>query len=120
MALRAAPHTVTIYRRSTTGSSAYSEELVSWAAVAAGVAMDIQPPGPGEVKQFEYGRFSDATYKAFAAANVDIRPDDGVKITASDITSWSGRRFMVKVGGDWGSRGEVQVRLVDTHEDFDA
>lgn len=114
MTLRAAPHTVDVYRRTTTGTGPLGEP---WARVAQGVPMDIQYPS-GKAQAEQYGRVAVARYKAFAAHDADIRADDGLLVTSSEIPAFEGRRFLVLPGISIGQRGGWQGTVEDTQEDF--
>jgi hypothetical protein len=118
--MRAAPHRVSIYRRSASGKSAYAEVQPAWGLVAEGVPFDVQLSGhaTGEVVQLLIGRDANARYQSFAPHGTDQRPDDGVLITASEIPGMIGRRFDTREAMDWGARGGVQGVVEDSDEDF--
>jgi len=117
MTLRSADHTVSVYRRGPAGVSADGRELRSWDPVASGLQFSFGRGG-GSVEQQPFGRVSNGRYPAHAETGKDIRVDDGIRLTASTITSAVGRRFLVRSATDFGARGELQMEIEDTHEAF--
>lgn len=107
------PHRATIYRRVSTLTSERMQ-VTRWEAVATDVPCDIQPTS-GQVDQEAYGRRSAQRVHAFFDTGTDLRPDDGVGVTAGP----GPRRWLVKSAGDWGPPGDLEADLEETKERFD-
>ena len=115
MALRAAPHSGSIWRRVAAASSDYAEELSTRTSVADDVPLDLQLAS-GDVEGRAYGRVGTGEHQLFMDAGVDLRQDDIIRIDESDNAAMVNRRFAVKNTMDWGARGGVQGAVEDSEE----
>lgn len=106
-----------ILRRGKTGTNEDAEEVTGWTLIVGDVPCDIQPARMASVEQGMYGRTEQERRETYFNTGVDIKPDDGVYVDSNDDdASMVGRRFLVAPGGDWGTKGGVQVELVPTLE----
>lgn len=108
------PHTVTVYRRGVTGSTEFREQKTGWLEVATGVQGDLQPAG-GQVFQEEYGEAPERRRRGFFDAGTDIKPGDGLAVTAGPGT---GTRWIVDTADDWGAPGALEIECTETAEAF--
>lgn len=107
------PHRATIHRRVST-LTPDRMQVTRWEVVATDVPCDIQPAG-GAVDQQPYGRRSVQRAQWFSDSGTDLRPDDGVEVTAGP----GPKRWVVASAGDWGPPGDLEADLEDTEERFD-
>lgn len=113
MALRSAPHTVSVFRRLKTTKSTYGKQLVAHDEVATDIAFDVQLQS-GNVEQRGFGGVQQGEYQAFAPTNTDILAGDLIRIDESDVAAMIGRIFDVKSAMDWGARGDMQLVVCDS------
>lgn len=91
------------------------EGTLSWpaAATSSAVSCNLQPRS-GALRQREYGRALQATWKGFFPAGTDLQEGDGVKILAGDGPARLVVTFVAAQGADW----DIEADLAVSKEDF--
>jgi hypothetical protein len=83
--------TVTIRRATRTRDAADGSSVATWATIASGVRLAIQPLTE-RLRQRDWGREVTGDSVGFAAAGTDLQIDDGILVTAGP---YAGQAFRV-------------------------